>query len=311
MIRLIERSVIGTGEHHSGWPFAVRALRSLHAEDGILFDDFVENTFLWEDSLRAHAQPWVGVFHHPPGVPAWLAGDQSFEAMLENRWFRASQAFLRLAICLSANHADRLRQALGVPTAAVWHPTEMPRVSFTSANFNANPRKRIVQVGYWLRNLEAIHQLPNIPGFIKARLALPYPWVRTAEARLRQYWAAEGARPYQGNVEEIARLDDDAYDELLTRNVVFLELFDSSANNTIIECLVRNTPVVVNRLPALEEYLGPGYPLYYNDLGQASRLITIERVLQAHHYLTTLDKSRFTAERFRTDVAAAVASLSR
>ena len=45
--------------------------------------------------------------------------------------------------------------------------------------------------------------------------------------------------------------DDEAYDRLLTENLVFLCLLDASAVNTVLECIVRNTPIVVYRLPAL------------------------------------------------------------
>ncbi len=306
MIKLMRRNVVGTGEHRSGWPFAVGALRPLHSENGILFDDFVESSFLWGASPGPHREPWIGVFHHPPGIPTWLAGDLSLEAMMGEPGFRASLPSLRLAICLSAEHARRLHRALGVPTAAIWHPTETPQLKFTEAAYTANDRKQIVQVGFWLRNLQAIQQLPDVPGFAKVRLVQAERWVRVAEERTLHYWSAVGARPDWGSVHEIQYLDNAAYDALLARNVVFLELFDSSANNVIIECIVRNTPVLVNRLPALEEYLGPDYPLFYQDLVEASRLVTDQRVLQAHRHLVSLDKSRFRANRFAADVAAAV-----
>ena len=39
-------------------------------------------------------------------------------------------------------------------------------------------------------------------------------------------------------------------------NIVFIELITSVANNTIIECIARNTPIVVNRQEGPEFYLG-------------------------------------------------------
>src|SRR5262249_1493405 len=96
------------------------------------------------------------------------------------------------------------------------------------------------------------------------------------------------------------RKTNDEYDDLLTKNIVFLPLFDSSANNALIECIVRNTPVVVNRLPAVEEYIGAGYPLYFDDLKHASALLgDFEAILRATKYLEQLDKRKFTKEYFR------------
>ena len=54
------------------------------------------------------------------------------------------------------------------------------------------------------------------------------------------------------------------------KNIAFLDLYDSSANNAIIECLARATPILVNPLPAVVEYLGQDYPFYFNDLDEAA-----------------------------------------
>jgi hypothetical protein len=61
----------------------------------------------------------------------------------------------------------------------------------------------------------------------------------------------------------IQKLSDPEYDTLLSKTVVFLNLVDAVAVNTVIECIIRRTPVILNRLPATEEYLGKGYPLFY------------------------------------------------
>ena len=58
------------------------------------------------------------------------------------------------------------------------------------------------------------------------------------------------------SVKIIDKLSNEDYDNLLTKNIVFIKLVDASAVNTIIECIVRNTPIIVNRLPATEELLG-------------------------------------------------------
>jgi polysaccharide pyruvyl transferase WcaK-like protein len=85
--------------------------------------------------------------------------------------------------------------------------------------------------------------------------------------------------------------DDDSYDELLASSVVFLDLGDASAVNTIIECIVRNTPLLVNPLPAVVEYLGEEYPLYYQSLNEASELLANHKqIKKAHKYLKRLDK---------------------
>lgn len=56
------------------------------------------------------------------------------------------------------------------------------------------------------------------------------------------------------------------YDELLTKNIVFIDLFDAASNNTIVECIIRNTPIIVNKVGGVSEYLGNNYPLYFDDI---------------------------------------------
>jgi hypothetical protein len=104
-------------------------------------------------------------------------------------------------------------------------------------------------------------------------------------------------------------VDNHMYDTLLTKNIVFLNLVDGSAINTLLECVMRNTPIIVNRHPAVVEVLGNDYPLYYiipegatlpfpsvHDL-----LNRPNSVLEAHQYLTKIDKTPFMIETFIKD----------
>ncbi len=100
------------------------------------------------------------------------------------------------------------------------------------------------------------------------------------------------------SVEVVERLDDAAYDTLFTSNVVFLDLVDCSAANTIIEAIVRHTPVLVNRLPAVVEYLGAGYPLYYSHLDEITTLLTPDRITATNKYLAALDKTPLMVDTF-------------
>lgn len=53
-----------------------------------------------------------------------------------------------------------------------------------------------------------------------------------------------------------------------------------------------NTPLIINRLPAIEAYLGKEYPLFYNTMDEASKLSnSIDKIVEAHAYLKKLDKT--------------------
>ena len=115
---------------------------------------------------------------------------------------------------------------------------------------------------------------------------------------------------YKNKVDVLEYLDNAAYDDLMTKNLVFLNLVDGSAVNTLIECVVRNTPILVNRHPAVVEVLGNDYPLYYDKENEEEEeniylrnIDTVlssspDRIYQAHLYLTRLDKTPFRIETF-------------
>ena len=100
------------------------------------------------------------------------------------------------------------------------------------------------------------------------------------------------------SVTVLTNITNDQYDDLLKCNVVFINLVDASAVNTVLECIVRNTPILVNRLPATEEYLGRNYPLFYHDISDCYKLLSDSNIYRAHKYLCRLDKNHYSIDNF-------------
>ena len=103
---------------------------------------------------------------------------------------------------------------------------------------------------------------------------------------------------------------NEMFDVLLSENIVFINLIDASAVNTLIECIIRNTPIIINRHPAVIELLGENYPLLYgseNDsaINYITMNIEVNKLLSnsnniknAHKYLKKIDKNTFKIEYF-------------
>jgi hypothetical protein len=104
-------------------------------------------------------------------------------------------------------------------------------------------------------------------------------------------------REYDDSVSIIPYLDNNHYDDLLSKNIVFIDLVDSAAVNTLIECIVRNTPIIVNKTETVVELLGEGYPLYFSKLNDML-LLTMNDILDAHTYLLQLNKQALSIEYF-------------
>lgn len=290
--------VIGKGQHRSGWPAVMQALDKYHSPDGIILDDFVDRSFSYERLKQPYLEPWVGFFHNPHNMPAWFDPRQVPLLLFRDKLFVQSYPHLKLAFTLSRYLAEWLEVLLDVPVIPLKFAMSTPDMCWSEEAFLKNRMPKVIQIGWWLRNLEAIYQLGPVQGFQKARLMQPYLWVVEAEKRCRKFWSEYSDRKRRGKVNELPLADIVSYDKLLSKNIVFLELFDTSANNVVVECLVRNTPLVVNRHPAIEEYFGVDYPLFYDSLEEASNLITRGNVIEAHHYLKQIDKSDLNMDLF-------------
>lgn len=103
------------------------------------------------------------------------------------------------------------------------------------------------------------------------------------------------------SVEILERLSNEDYDMLLSRNIIFLNLVDCSAANTIIESIVRCVPICLNRIPAAVEYLGPQYPLFYTRLSDIPSLLTLDNITKTHQYMKAMDKSRLNIDEYLTE----------
>lgn len=318
-LRLVRRR--DWSHHRSGWGYAWRVLTGLHHRDGIRCEDFLEDPFAWQhprpgirpgpellDVLRGKApgptseerglvpirEPWVGILHNPPRMPNWFHPQESPQTILAKPiWQQSLPACIGL-FTLSEYAADWLRAATGKPVSALPHPTEPPVLTFDFERFLANSRKQVIQIGWWLRRLSAIERLPiprdNPLGLGKLRL-VPAFFNGSGDylARLHAEECERDGAPepaFAQNTEARAHVPNDAFDRLLAENIAFVSLYDASANNAVIECLVRATPLLVNPLPAVREYLGGGYPLYYDDLDQAAALAQdLGRLRAAHQWL--------------------------
>jgi len=106
---------------------------------------------------------------------------------------------------------------------------------------------------------------------------------------------------YYDTADTMPFLANEEYDELLSKNIVFLKLYDASANNTVLECIMRDTPLLVNPLPAIREYLGDDYPFYYHSFEEAvEKANDFDLIEKTHNYLRTSSiKAKLSVDYFR------------
>jgi tetratricopeptide (TPR) repeat protein len=314
--------------HRSGWEYALRSLRPLHNSQGILFDGFIENNFAWrheqegvrpshvldqmektgkfshwatseEKGITPYRRPWIGILHNPQGMPRWFHYRESPQAIMSKTIWKDSLAHCIGLFTFSEYHARWLRKETGKPVERLIHPTEIPELQFDFDKFLNNHSKKIIQIGWWLRKLHSIYLLPipqNNPHKYEKIHLIPM-FSGNALTHIHELMHLERkeepihiAQGMPCNTREIVHVTDRDYDELLSENIVFIELYDANANNAVIECLARTTPILINPLPAVKEYLGDEYPLYYDSLDEAAdKALDLPLISEAHQYLKTLE----------------------
>ena len=284
--------------HRSGWEYAINSIQGLHNQCGVMFDGFVERNLSWsrayaiEHDIVPYKVPWVGVMHNPPNMPKCFHYDDSPQEIMKRDIWKQSMEHCKGLFCLSQYHAEWLRRQVEVPVCTLWHPTEIPKTKFNLNHFIRNTKRTLIQVGWWLRRFPSIFQLDEIP-YDRAILS------HIKSDKLWGYVECEKQTVERDKCQIWDWVLSDAYDKLFVNNIVFLHLYDSSANNALIECIVRHTPVLVNRIPAVMEYLGDDYPFYFNTLDEAAeKCRDFALVEKAHDYLCGLPKYKYDGDYF-------------
>ena len=297
---LLNRRILGVGEHRSGWPLVMHHL-SKNAGGEILLDDFVEQSFVYPlGRLPAHKKPWVGFIHHPAETVHWQEY-LALEYLFAQEGWQKSVPYLIGMICLSESLAQRMRREYpGIPVKVIKHPTQMKVPQWRGGN-------RLLQAGACGRNIRLIYQFPACEGWNKVRLLANSPWMTTQDQKCAFYTTRV---ELDSTVQRIRRVDDKTYDELLASSVVICELIVASANNVIIECIARATPIIVNRHTAAIEYLGEDYPLYFDDPEEIPGMLSSEKLFAANAHLKALQKEPWLqVDKFVEDVSSFIASI--
>jgi glycosyltransferase involved in cell wall biosynthesis len=237
--------------HRGGWKHVCRLLfEHLHCDEGVRVIGSVEDEVA---ERKIIAEPWVGFVHQVPRHN--LRWFPDLERLLKDECWKASLQNC-LGIFVLSTYVKNYLQSQGcpVPIARLFYPVEATDRLFSFERFANEKRMRLVCVGEFLRNFQAFYDL-NAPGFSKQLLVHEgFKWDSIAP---------------NDSVLPLGRVSDQQYDDLLTDSIVFLNLFDAPANTTVVECIARNTPILINRLPGVVEYLGDDYPFYYDSMEEA------------------------------------------
>lgn len=319
------------GVHRSGWKYVVEGLMTMSRNSrkgGIIFDTCVEQTFLWNkdilivDKKIPYTENWMGIIHH---TFSEHCGVYNLNLLFESQEFLLSlekcKCLIVMSNYLAKQLSEKLEQNKGItvpPIKVVLHPTEFVNSEFI---FNmTNFKKTVTHVGDFLRNKKEFFNIKT--GSINKQYLVPPTKSKDLisnniccdNVKLScsswndiSYLSSNidlSCSSIPSDIETIGPYNNDEYDKLLASTIVFINLYDASACNTLIECIVRQTPIIVNRHPAVVEYIGDEYPGLYDNIDDVRSLFTMSNIVEMHKYLKNhpLIKDKLSIKTFLTNI---------
>ena len=273
-------------QHCQGWNDIVDYLQSrlIHNDQGTYLLDFFDNSILCPQILNiCQRHPWIGFVHMASGKELshhHQIGNKTDQNTLIGLWsnLKNSNSFRSVfdqcqgLFVLSKHLQNYLEEYLpsqlpySIPVEHYYHPKDIS-VQFQLQAFMNRKKRKLVHIGKYLRNFESFQRLKVPNNYIKHILNFS--------------------------------LNNHDYLQLLTSSIVFVNLYDASASNLIVECLLANVPIMINPLPSVIEYLGEKYPFYYHSLEEATLKLTNDQtIIATYHYLSSLNKTRYSLQHF-------------
>jgi len=262
--------------------------------------DICEKHFGWDRLTMDDTQKWIGMVHLTPTSPE---GAENINTILKNSTFVENfknckniltfTNYLKLYIenTFKFNNLNSLHHPIYINI----------KDKFSITDYINNNDKKIIQIGQQLRILKTFYLL-KFSNHTKLWLT----GISNANDNKQLLNRAKS----ELNIENITDynvntlfVDNTIYDNLLKNNVLFMHVYDSSANNAILEAIVYETPIVCNRHPAIEEYLGKDYPLFFDNIVDVNdEFISDKRIELTNDYLKNLNKDIFSYKTFNNNL---------
>lgn len=301
---------INPGVHIQGWA-AVQEY--LHTGDGVnlisfmsqfqCFHDVYGEDGEW-DTLSKKVFDWVGIDHMVNDPPVY------YRKMWPQQMHNAGEVLTRYndfydtcrgLIFMSKHQLETMKSSFSlldnIPCTYAYHPIikHPGAIDFDFNKYKENPT--VVQLGWSMRNHSTFERV-EIPNHNKLFM---FGSKGPTCYKLKAYLTDLEHNNCKPSVPVLPFLEAEQCNEILSGSVVFLNLYDAVANNGVIDCIERKTPLFVNRLPSVEEYLGKDYPLFYDSIYDVKGMF--DRIEDASDYLGNIrEEPRFKIETLESTI---------
>ena len=292
-------------EHRGGWKYVLNNLNNIdfyNNNSDIYFYDIIERYFIFDD-IHIIGNKWAGILHCTPKAPPYLDIINIKKLFLKKKFIDSLKDCIFIltlsTYVLNFLKKEFIKNNLDIEVYMIKHPViDQEVIYFSIEKYIKNENKYLIQIGQQLRKMTSIFKV-NINEKYKKLWLLGTKNYRKCKYLLNE--EIKYLKIDKINMNDIFLYYTEIfseYDELLSKNIVFVDLFDAAANNTVIECIIRNTPIIINKIEGVIEYLGENYPLYFKNLSEVNDLLSTHKLINAYNYLKNMNKQDLTIKYF-------------
>jgi hypothetical protein len=269
-------------EHYNGWSHIIEELQKKNPldESGVILDTFIDeknyinvknpaqykilkqNPHLslntkYKELLKDYNTKWIGILHACEETP--VQKHVTLYNFIESPWFSENKKFCSALITMSAHAADILKKITDVPIFYTYHPKVVEK-QFNIDLYFDDPI--ILHAGFHNRNFS---KFAKFKTQIPKRINVINQWFASY---IKNCYQANNIQIYEANTVRVCleKRTDNSYIDSLTKSVGFCYLYSTNANNAVLEHIMSHSPLIVNKLPAVVEYIGEDYPMFYENI---------------------------------------------
>lgn len=248
--------------HYYGWGSIIDTLsqRVKLDNNGIILHTFTDCIF-WPNKKRAlPKEPWIGFVHSAiKNQPSRPKKSYCIDGLIESDEFQRSLLFCKGLITLSDYTKKYLESKLDIPIHNCFLPKKTESNFFNFSDYFDSPI--ISHSGFELRDISKFYLLKT--SFKKQIFVNQKHNLDLISKEL----SLNNLKLHNENINIVFKnLSNKEYIKKLTSSIGFSYYYDCGASHSIIEHIMSHSPLVVNKIPPIVEYLGEDYPMYYENI---------------------------------------------
>jgi hypothetical protein len=285
---------------HDNWYNVEKNIMNINKEG--IFVSFCDIYF--KNTNNPITELWYGIIHNPINWEKYTPwGDKTNLFNVDS--FINSLKFCKILFVMAETQINpiinllELKGFTNIKVLSLIHPINKLNYNFNYDKYILNKKKTIYSIGNWLRKQYTIFKLKcNKNKFNKAII----PFTNRTKLELEYYLKYDNmilTKMENNSVKKLEYISINDYHKIFENNLVFLDVYLTTINNTFLEAIISDTPIILNRKQEYVDLIGPNYPLFFDNIDDINSYIEDDNnILKAHNYLKNIDKTKFTIEYF-------------